>query len=117
MPSIRLRPDQVQWLKKTGNGAAAIRYAIRRYRRGDFTGMIINPVNDGEPLQVYSIANPDDLRRIPAGMLRAILDAHRMKPDEAISAALERQRLIVKEQWARLEAMAPRGFIAEPGRG
>ena len=37
MSSIRLRQDQIARLRKDGYGARCIAYALKRWRRGDFT--------------------------------------------------------------------------------
>lgn len=80
MSSVRLRKDQIERLKKSGQGAETIRWAVSRYQRGDFeTGKSWKKKTRNDLLQVYS------LWRKPSGIsdakLREILDAHFSTPD------------------------------------
>ena len=80
MSSIRLRPDQIARLKKTGNIRAIILRAIERYERGDF----VIPKRDKkkkpkEVLRVVSISKP--FEKYTDNQIRKILDQHFRIPD------------------------------------
>ena len=84
MTSVRLRPDQIRRLRDSGNGAAMIRYALRRWARGDFViGQRKKRQKDDELLQIFPL-----WRSVPVEdwQLREILDAHWRIPDEKFLA-------------------------------
>ena len=82
MASVRLRMDQIRRLRESGNAAAVIRYAVRRWRRGDFAiGTQPKRTRRGELLQVFPIWRKLD--GVEDWQLREILDQHWQLPDEA----------------------------------
>lgn len=81
---IRLYQRQIDRFKAENcSGAAIIRYAIRRYNRGDFAncGTICEKQNKQQkvPLVGYSVKHRFGL---PDALIRQILDWHWLMPDE-----------------------------------
>ena len=81
--NVRLYPNQVERLKKSGNGASIIRYAFDRFKRGDFGDIVVqNKANERKeqtvPLESFSIR-----QRFPINdaLLREILRLHWQMPD------------------------------------
>ncbi len=75
MASVRLRADQIQRLREKGNAGAIIRYAVRRWKRGDFViGNKPKRKRGGELLQVFPIWRKVD--GVADWQLREILDRH-----------------------------------------
>lgn len=95
MSSVRLYAHQVEYLKKSVNGASVIAAAIKRYRRGDFeTYLKENPQNTQNVLQVYSISKKPP---IDPELLRRILDLHLTVEDEVLKKQIEHDKRIVAE--------------------
>ena len=75
MASVRLRKDQIERLKKSGNGSAVIRHALMRYKRGDFVIPETKQEKFGKDLlQVYPLYK--DIPDFEDWQIRAILDKH-----------------------------------------
>jgi hypothetical protein len=75
MASIRLRIDQIERLRKSGNASAVIRHAISRYKRGDFQIPEKNNEKFGnEKLKVFPLWK--DIAEYQDWQIRAILDKH-----------------------------------------
>ena len=75
MASVRLREEQIRRLRESGNVAALIRYAVKRWKRGDFTiGTKPKRRRGGELLQVFPIWRKPD--GVADWQLREILDRH-----------------------------------------
>ncbi len=95
MSSVRLYAHQVEYLKKSVNGASVIAAAIKRYRRGDFeTYLKEKPKDTQNVLQVYSISKKPN---IEPELLRRILDLHLTVEDEFLKRQIERNKRIVAE--------------------
>lgn len=77
MKNVRLRPDQIERLRASGNAAAVIRHAVMRYKRGDFKN-VRNKVIFGGRMKTLSLWTDPGIK---AEKLRAILDAHFSTPD------------------------------------
>lgn len=114
MSSVRLRTDQIERLRKSGNAAAVIRYAVMRYKRGDFPGLRASRKKTGK-LAVLSIWK--EIPGISGAKLRAIIDAHFSKPDAVRLAEIDREIAELDEQIAemmKVYAVRPdRAFILE----
>ena len=83
MKSVRLRPDQIARLKETGYGAAIIRHAVMRWKRGDFVIQKSETRKKGsEVLRVFPIREKP--RNVEDWQIRACLDAHWSKRDEIL---------------------------------
>ena len=75
MANVRLREEQIRRLRESGNVAAIIRYAVKRWKRGDFTiGTKPKRRRGGELLQVFPIWRKPD--GVADWQLREILDRH-----------------------------------------
>lgn len=75
MSSVRLRQDQIDRLRASGMGAAIIRHAVMRYRRGDFViGAQEKPRDKQNILRVFAIWKKP--KGIEDWQLREILDCH-----------------------------------------
>ena len=75
MASVRLREEQIRRLRESGNVAALIRYAVKRWKRGDFTiGTKPKRRRGGELLQVFPLWRKPD--GVTDWQLREILDQH-----------------------------------------
>lgn len=83
MASVRLRPDQIERLRASGNAAAVIRHAIMRYKRGDFKHLRVSRKRGNAPLASISLWTDPGIK---AEKLRAILDAHFSTPDAVLQA-------------------------------
>lgn len=110
MSSVRLRKDQIERLRASGQGAEMIRWAVSRWKRGDFvTGNSVKKKYCNNLLQVYS------LWRKPSGisdsLLREILDLHFAIPDlirqKKLDAEIAFQDRIIEEQFK----LIPKGPI------
>ena len=89
MASVRLREEQIRRLRESGNAAAIIRYAVKRWKRGDFAiGAKPKRRRGGELLQVFPIWRKPD--GVADWQLREILDQHWAVRDEAFMAYLEK---------------------------
>ena len=110
MSSIRLRQDQIVRLRKSGCGPRCIAYALKRWRRGDFT---ITPAaargKGANALQVYPIWRKPD--GVTDAELRAVLDAHWATPDTVMREKLKREIAywdgVIADQFAKLAAKGP----------
>lgn len=92
---VRLFEYQVERIKKSGvSGSAIIKYAVRRYHRGDFANCKVvqdtNGDKNGEkvPLVGYPVKSRFDL---PDSLLRQILTWHFETPDKERIASLDRE--------------------------
>ena len=80
MSSIRLRPDQIARLKKTGNIRAIILRAIERYERGDF--VIPKREKKKKPKEVLRVVSiSKQFEKYTDNQIRKILDQHFRIPD------------------------------------
>lgn len=78
MSSMRLRPDQVEALKRFDRHADVIYCAVRRWRKGEIVIGNIEKRKRGEKLLLFPIwKKPPGLRD---DEIRAILDAHLRTP-------------------------------------
>ena len=108
MASVRLRADQIQRLRESGNAAAIIRYAVRRWRRGDFViGTKPKRKSGGDILRVFP------LWRKPEGLadwqIRAILDRHFAVRDTSRDAEIARLDREIAEMMRTLPAFLIEG--------
>ena len=116
MTSVRLRPDQIARLRASGMGAAVIRHALMRWRRGDFVIKTAPPPRDKQiVLRVYPLQKkPKDVQD---WQLREILDSHFAIKDAVLQARLRRERAAaereVEEQLALARARGAAGYIIE----
>ena len=115
MMNVRLWPDQIERLRATGNAAATIRYAVMRYRRGDFKRKLRNrEVKRGIRMGTISLWKDPGVK---PDQLRAILDAHFKTPDAVRLAEIDREIAELDKQIAEmmnLYAVRPdRAFILE----
>lgn len=91
MSSIRLRPDQVEALKRFERPADVIHCAVRRWRKGEIVIGNVPKEKRGEKLLLFP------LWRKPPGLrddeIRAIIDAHLAAPIDRSKqlAAIDRQ--------------------------
>ena len=112
MASVRLRADQIARLRRERKEAymppaATIRYAMRRWKRGDFTiGAKPKRHRGGEQLQIFPLWKKPD--GVEDWQLRAILDCHWAIPDEILlrECRAERERLD-REIAAMLKSQPP----------
>ncbi len=113
MASVRLRAEQIERLRKMGGASAIIRYAVKRWKRGDFTISDKPEKRNKEPLQVFPLWK--ELDGIEDWQLREILDRHFEVLDEALHKQLteEIKRLdgVIAAEFAQLAARGP--FIIE----
>ena len=87
MSSVRLREDQIKRLRAKGNAGAIIRYAVTRWKRGDFViGNKPKRKKRGELLQVFPIWRKP--AEVADWQLREILDQHWTNRDEALHKKL-----------------------------
>ena len=100
MASVRLRPDQIERLRASGNAAAVIRHAVMRYQRGDFPGLRVKKTRG--KLAVLSLWR--EIPGITGAKLRAILDAHFSKPDAVLRAKCEAEIAELDKQIADMMA-------------
>ena len=116
MTSVRLRPDQIARLRASGMGAAIIRHAIMRYRRGDFVIKTAPPPRDKQIiLRVYP------LQKKPKGLqdwqLREILDSHWAIKDAVLQARIDKELKAAEREAENLLALyrakSTPGYIIE----
>ena len=66
MASVRLREEQIRRLRESGNAAALIRYAVKRWKRGDFTpekfGTLYNAGANWDGMPAVDLAGHSRLR-------------------------------------------------------
>jgi len=119
MTSVRLRPDQIARLRASGMGAAIIRHAIMRYRRGDFVIKTAPPPRDKQIiLRVYP------LQKKPKGVedwqLREILDKHFAIKDAVLQARIDKELKAAEREAENLLALyrakSTAGYIIEPDK-
>ena len=108
MASVRLRDDQIRRLRESGNAAALIRYAVKRWRRGDF---VIG--NAPEHKNGVGILRVVPLWRKPDGVadwqLREILDRHFAVRDASRDAEIARLDREIAEMMRTLPAFVEDG--------
>ena len=116
MSSVRLRQDQIDRLRASGMGAAIIRHAIMRYRRGDFVIKTAPPPRDKQIiLRVYP------LQKKPKGLqdwqLREILDKHFAIKDAVLQARIDKELKAAEREAENLLALyrakSTAGYIIE----
>lgn len=116
MSSVRLRTDQIERLRKSGNAQATIRYALMRYQRGDFGNIRARKPQKGAPLAVFPLYGVIP-NKITDAKLRLILDAHFKTPDAVRLAEIDREIAELDKQIAemmKVYAVRPdRAFIFE----
>lgn len=117
MINVRLWPDQIKRLRATGNAAATIRYAVMRYKRGDFKRKLRKrEAKRGIRMGTISLWNDPGIK---ADKLRAVLDAHFLIPDAIRHAEIDREIAELDEQIAemmKVYAVRPdRAYIIEQG--
>lgn len=95
MVNVRLRPDQIERLRASGNAAAVIRHAVMRYKRGDFKPLRVSRKRGGVPLATLSLWHDPGVK---PDQLRAILDAHFKTPDAVLRAKCEAEIAVLNEQ-------------------
>ena len=111
MASVRLRADQIQRLRESGSAAHIIRYAVRRWKRGDFTiGEKPKRKKGGEVLAVFPLWKKPD--GVEDWQLRAILDQHWKIPDEAFLKELDRDIARLDKEIAEMMRCLP-PFVIE----
>lgn len=91
--NIRLYPEQVERLKAgKASGAAVIRYAIKRWRRGDF-GVVQIPEKSKKQDKCTTLASYPVRSRfgICDALLREILRLHWSTPDVLLQKQLDRE--------------------------
>lgn len=94
MSSIRLRPDQVEALKRLERPADAIHCAVRRWRKGEIVIGNGEKRKRSEKLLLFPIwKKPPGLRD---DEIRAILDAHFQTPIDHSKQIAERDRQIAE---------------------
>ena len=113
MSSVRLRQDQIDRLRASGMGAAIIRHAVMRYRRGDFViGAQEKPRDKQNILRVFAIWKKP--KGIEDWQLREILDCHFAKKDAILQARLRKEmEAVEREINETLALMQKRGYILE----
>lgn len=108
MASVRLREDQIRRLRESGNAAALIRYAVKRWRRGDFViGNATERKNGGEILRGFPIWRKVD--GIADWQLREILDRHFAVRDTSRDAEIARLDREIAEMMRCLPAFLIEG--------
>lgn len=112
MSSVRLRTDQIERLRKTGNAQATIRHALMRYQRGDFGNIRAKKPQKGAPLAVFSLFGVNIPRKVTSAKLRLIIDAHFQTPDAVHQAECKRQIAELDEQIAGMMVQ----FAVRPDR-
>lgn len=94
MSSMRLRPDQVEALKRFERPADVIHCAVRRWRKGEIVIGNGEKQKRSEKLLLFPIwRKPDGLRD---DQIRAILDAHLAAPIDYSKQTAECDRLIAE---------------------
>ena len=119
MSSIRLRKDQIDRLRASGMGAAIIRHAVKRWKRGDFViGNAETERKDKNLLQIFPIW------RKPKGVvdwqIREILDKHFAVKDAVLQARINREleaaERDVEELFAQYRVKTQAGYLLEEER-
>lgn len=94
MSSMRLRPDQVEALKRFERPADVIHCAVRRWRKGEIViGNTPKEKNSAKLLLFPIWKKPAGLRD---DQIRAILDAHLQNPMDLSKQIAENDRLIAE---------------------
>ena len=94
MSSMRLRPDQVEALKRFERPADVIHCAVRRWLKGEIVIGNNRKKENGAKLLLFPIwRKPDGLRD---DEIRAILDAHLQTPIDYSKQIAENDRLIAE---------------------
>lgn len=94
MSSMRLRPDQVEALKRFDRPADVIHCAVRRWRRGEIVIGIASKRKKSAKLLLFPIwRKPDGLTD---EQIRAIIDAHLQMPIDLSKQIAENDRLIAE---------------------
>ena len=91
--NVRLYPEQVERLKASrASGAAVIKYAVKRWRRGDF-GVVQVPERDKNARNVPRLESYPVRSRfgICDALLREILKRHWETPDMVLKKKLDRE--------------------------
>lgn len=100
MGSVRLSAETVERLRRSGDGAAVIDFAVKRYRRGDFQPRLSSKCNTGRGkkknggavLRVYPLRRRYE--GISSALLRDILELHFIiEPPESARWSREAERL------------------------
>ncbi len=111
MASIRLRADQIDRLRECDNASAVIRYAVHRWRRGDFViGAKPRRKKGGEILRVFPIWKKAD--GIADWQYREILDRHWAVRDEEFEKKLDREIAALDREIAGMFQLLP-PFVIE----
>ena len=106
MASVRLREEQIIRLRESGNAAAVIRYAVSRWKRGDF--VIGNKPKREKPkelLQVFPIWRKPD--GVEDWQLREILDQHWKVRDEEFRKRTEKEIRILDDRIGEMFKLLP----------
>ncbi len=114
MASVRLRTDQIARLRKSGYASYIVRYAVMRWKRGDFA------IADAPPgksergcLHVFPIW------RKPEGVadwqLREILDRHWIVKDEKLLESCNREIARLDREIAEMMKLLPPVVIEGDG--
>ena len=108
MASVRLREDQIRRLREKDNAAAVIRYAVKRWKRGDFAiGGKPKRKKDGETLAVFPLwMKPDG---VEDWQLREILDRHWSVRDTSRDAEIAR----LDREIAEMMQLLPPFFVED----
>ena len=106
MASVRLRADQIQRLRESGSAAHIIRYAVRRWKRGDFA-ISEKPKRrkGGEVLAVFPLWKKPD--GVADWQLREILDRHWAVRDEEFDRQCDREIAILDKEIAEMFKLLP----------
>ena len=99
MVNVRLRQDQIERLRASGNAAAVIRHALMRYQRGDFKRLRVSRKRGSVPLATISLWHDPGIK---PDKLRAILDAHFKTPDAVLQSKIKREMAELDEQIAEM---------------
>ena len=114
MASVRLRADQIQRLRESGSAAHIIRYAVRRWKRGDFAiGEKPKRRKGGEVLAVFPLWKKPD--GVEDWQLRAILDQHWKNPNQSFQKKLGQEISILDREIAEMFKLLPPVVIEGDG--
>ena len=114
MASVRLRADQIQRLRESGSAAQIIRYAVRRWKRGDFAiGEKPKRRKGGEVLAVFPLWKKPD--GVEDWQLRAILDQHWKNPDAAFREQIGQEIERLDREIAEMFKLLPPFVIESDG--
>lgn len=103
--SFRLRKDQAERIKRTGQPSAVVSYAVRRLRRGDFDiDRAEDSVKGAELVLVPFYGRP---AMLTSHEVRLALDRHFSTQDAWLEKEIERARKDAEMEWARLRAKGP----------